>query len=1060
MKNKTKYLIVTLCMLVGFLLAGAAIANAETTDITEINLTGNYQYGTVPAGILPPFNPATTTDSITIDRTNSSWEYKMQNGAWSGFGLETPVAYNDGKTDYGYSFAVNTKKGYQLASDLKVIYNGKNVTSTAEVSRYPWGAYVDVDLGKAIGANPTTHTVTFDSNGGTEIASKEVVSGLKIKEPSTPTKDKYIFRGWYEEATFITKFDFYNTPITSDMTLYAKWEAANSINEIRLAGDIQYGTVSVGTLPSFNPRTTTDSITIDRTNSYWSYKMQNGLWSGFGLETPVAVNDGKTEYGYTFNVKPSDGYQLASDLTVIYNGEDVTSSVKVTKYSWGAYVDVNLGKANGTPVVYTITFNSNDGTSVASQNVNAGEKLTEPTPAPTKEGFTFDGWYEDSTFSKKFDFNTPIASNRTLYANWIENKYTLTFDANGGTGSMTAKTGLTGEYTLPANGFTAPSGKQFKGWSLTTDGAIVTKVDMTENKKVYAIWENIPVVTYTLTFNANGGSGTMAPIANLTGEYTLPANEFTAPSGKQFKGWSLSTDGAIVTKVDMTENKTVYAIWEDIPVVTYTLTFNANGGSGTMTPIADLTGEYTLPSNGFTAPSGKQFKGWSLTTDGETVTKVNMTENRTVYAIWEDIPVVTYTLTFDANGGTGTMAAKTGLTGEYTLPANGFTAPSGKQFKGWSLTTAGAIVTKVDMTENRTVYAIWEPIPVTTYTVSFNANGGSGTMADVTGVTSNYTLPANGFTAPAGQQFKGWATSASGAVITGTSITVSADTTLYAIWEPIPVTEYTISFNINGGIGTIPSQTTSGQKLSSLPIATHSGSYTFAGWYTAASGGTQITTAYEFSADTTVYAHWTYTGGSSSGGGGGFYVPTTQKPEIKAAAGGKAELSKDGTTLTITADAGKVIDKVLLNGKDMGAVSELKGLKTGDKVEVTFKDQVTEPTKEQLDKAAKEAAGELVLTARSAKLKNGSVKVMLKGDLKAITDTRYTVKYKFYRSTKKSAGYKAVLTKKAPTYFNTYGKKGTMYYYKARVMIYDKNGNFVAQTALKQCKYANRLWTK
>ena len=207
-------------------------------------------------------------------------------------------------------------------------------------------------------------------------------------------------------------------------------------------------------------------------------------------------------------------------------------------------------------------------------------------------------------------------------------------------------------------------------------------------------------------------------------------------------------------------------------------------------------------------------------------------------------------------------------------------------------------------------------------------------------------------------------------------------------------------------------------------------------------------------------ATFTKASGGGGGSGGGSYVPKTQKPEIKAAAGGKTVLSKDGTTLTITADAGKVIDKVLLNGKDMGAVSELKGLKTGDKVEVIFKDQVTEPTKEELDKAAKEAAGDLVLTARSAKLKNGSVKVMLKGDLKAITDAGYTVKYKFYRSTKKSAGYKAVLTKKAPSYVNTYGKKGTMYYYKAKVMIYDKEGNFVAQTALKQCKYANRLWTK
>ena len=132
----------------------------------------------------------------------------------------------------------------------------------------------------------------------------------------------------------------------------------------------------------------------------------------------------------------------------------------------------------------------------------------------------------------------------------------------------------------------------------------------------------------------------------------------------------------------------------------------------------------------------------------------------------------------------------------------------------------------------------------------------------------------------------------------------------------------------------------------------------------------------------------------------------------------------------------------------------------GETKKLLRKEDLLNEIRFEYDKAAKEAAGELVLTARSAKLKNGSVKVMLKGDLKAITDAGYTVKYKFYRSTKKSAGYKAVLTKKAPSYVNTYGKKGTMYYYKARVMIYDKEGNFVAQTALKQCKYASRLWTK
>ena len=157
--------------------------------------------------------------------------------------------------------------------------------------------------------------------------------------------------------------------------------------------------------------------------------------------------------------------------------------------------------------------------------------------------------------------------------------------------------------------------------------------------------------------------------------------------------------------------------------------------------------------------------------------------------------VTTYKVSFDANGGSGTMADVTGISGSYTLPANGFTAPAGQQFKGWATSASGTVITGTSITvsADTTLYAIWEPIPVTTYTVSFNANGGTGTMADVTGVTGSYTLPTCTFTAPSGKQFKGWATSASGAVITDASITVTADTTLYAIWEPIPVTKPAIT---------------------------------------------------------------------------------------------------------------------------------------------------------------------------------------------------------------------------------------------------------------------------
>ena len=198
-----------------------------------------------------------------------------------------------------------------------------------------------------------------------------------------------------------------------------------------------------------------------------------------------------------------------------------------------------------------------------------------------------------------------------------------------------------------------------------------------------------------------------------------------------------------------------------------------------------------------------------------------------------------------------------------------------------------------------------------TYTVSFNANGGSGTMADVPNISGNYTLPANGFTAPSGKQFKGWAMSASGPVITGTSITVSADTTLYAIWETIPVTEYTITFNGNGGTPSVGTMSTAGGKLTSLPTATRSGSYSFDGWYTAASGGTQITTAYTFSANTTVYAHWTYTGG----GGGSYYAPVV--PDMPMLYRG------------CTGDAVKTLqEKLNAKGFDSGNVDGIFGAKT------------------------------------------------------------------------------------------------------------------------------------
>ena len=90
----------------------------------------------------------------------------------------------------------------------------------------------------------------------------------------------------------------------------------------------------------------------------------------------------------------------------------------------------------------------------------------------------------------------------------------------------------------------------------------------------------------------------------------------------------------------------------------------------------------------------------------------------------------------------------------------------------------------------------------------------------------------------------------------------TAATVIVSAYTPGVPTEYTITFDGNGGTPSTSSMTTTGQKLTSLPTATRSGSYTFAGWYTAASGGTKVTTSTIFNANTTIYAQWTYTGGS------------------------------------------------------------------------------------------------------------------------------------------------------------------------------------------------------
>ena len=150
--------------------------------------------------------------------------------------------------------------------------------------------------------------------------------------------------------------------------------------------------------------------------------------------------------------------------------------------------------------------------------------------------------------------------------------------------------------------------------------------------------------------------------------------------------------------------------------------------------------------------------------------------------------------------------------------------------------------------------------------------------------------------------------------------------------------------------------------------------------------------------------------------------------------------------------------------EELKAMSEAA---TGQTISVAI-EKAEEPTDDNAASIAKAKSitKDMKLVARSGKTAKKNIKVVLKSDakvkasIKELRDLGFTVKYRFYRSTKKAASYKSTVTKKTAAYTNTSGKKGTKYFYKLQVRVYDENGKLVAKTALRQCKYASRTWTK
>ena len=265
-------------------------------------------------------------------------------------------------------------------------------------------------------------------------------------------------------------------------------------------------------------------------------------------------------------------------------------------------------------------------------------------------------------------------------------------------------------YVLPANPYDVPAGKKFEGWTIgeatRQPGYVLENVQ--EDVLMVALWAQL----YTVSFNANDGTGTMEPVQVEAGDYELPACDFTAPEGKQFKAWQVGENQYQPgDKVNIEDTTEVTAVWMAIPVTKYTVTYKANGGTGSDVVVNDIAGSYQLVTNTFEAPENKAFKCWSVGGVEKAVgAYIDVEANTEVLAVWED----EYTITFDGNGGTSSMAPVKQVAGKYTLPENGFTAPAGYEFAGWKIGEEEGSKEpgeKIDIAGNVTIKALWNELP-------------------------------------------------------------------------------------------------------------------------------------------------------------------------------------------------------------------------------------------------------------------------------------------------------------------------------------------------------------
>lgn len=512
--------------------------------------------------------------------------------------------------------------------------------------------------------------------------------------------------------------------------------------------------------------------------------------------------------------------------------------------------------APGTPASQTVPYNT---AAADKSGWAAGDTGKIP-------GYRFDGWYTAPNGGNKYDFNTPLTNNVTVYAHWVGNGYTVRFAGNGATGGGTPDQAF--QYNigqnLHRNGFVR-DGYTFTGWKRADnqqaygDGQWVTNLTTQPNGIVTMVaqWSaNEAHIRYNPNPPAGkttGGRGTPNWDGHTGDTPTIGQNGWTI-DGYTFAGWATSPDGSgarYAPGARWTANGTLtlYAQWTPGQA---SLTYDGNGATGGKTdPQTGKTDEkINVRDNGFTR-DGYTFVTWNTQADckGNAVkpnSEWTLRGSSTLYACWAGNA---QTLTYHGDGATGgNTAAQSGKTGdELTTNANGFTR-DGYTFVRWDTAKDGSgtaygegkngVSQYVMKPAGNDLYAIWKANPATIQYRNDWPNT-TGSTPDTTGNTGDtVTISQNSFDRP-GYTFTGWSTSKRGdpSLQPGDKHTLEPrTTTVWAQWKADPA-----HLVYNSNIGTVGSETKTVDGVVDQTVKTITNpfdrpGYTFSGWNTQADG--------------------------------------------------------------------------------------------------------------------------------------------------------------------------------------------------------------------------------